>query len=363
MNNYDYFCYVGTYTSGGVITPEKKSEGIYVLGYNSSTGELEKLSSGHDKDNPSFLTISPNGKFLYSVGEIDDSRGGALSSYSINKSTGELTIINTIQSGSKGPCHVSTDKTGKLLLAANYAGGASTITSINEDGSLSSEIQVVQHQGSSIDPNRQMEPHAHSINVTPNNKFALVPDLGTDKVMIYKIDHDDNKLLPNDPSFGKTDPGMGPRHLEFHPNGKVLYVINEMGATITSFDFDQSSGELDPIQTISTVPDLEKMKSCADIHISSNGKFLYGSNRGHSNLAIFSVSEDGRNLTNSGYQSTLGETPRNFSIDPLGNYLLAANQDSGDIFTFKINQEDGTLEPTGAKIDIPYAVCIKFLKR
>lgn len=363
MSNYDFFVYIGTYTSAGVITSNIKSEGIYVLGYDSSTGDLTKLSSAYEKDNPSFVTISPDRKNLYSVGEIDDKRGGALSAYSINKNDGSLTIINTISSGSNGPCHLTTDKTGSSLLAANYAGGASTITSINKDGSLSDDIQVIQHEGSSVNPDRQMEPHAHSVNVSPNNKFALVPDLGTDKVMIYKIDHKSSRLVTNSPSFAKIDPGMGPRHLEFHPNGKVVYVINEIGATITLFDFDEEVGALSAIGTVTTLPEGFNHKSCADIHITDDGNFLYGSNRGHNSLAIFSVSDDGRKLTSVGHESTIGQTPRNFSIDPLGNYILAANQDSGDIFTFSINQNNGTLKHTGGKINIPYPVCIKFLKR
>jgi 6-phosphogluconolactonase len=363
MGSFNYYCYIGTYTVGGVVNSSKKSDGIYVLGYDSTTGNLTRISSTFEKDNPSFLSISPNGNFLYSVGEIDDSRGGALSAYEINHSTGGLEILNTISSGSKGPCHLSTDRTGTSLLAANYAGGASTITSINEDGSLSDDIQVIQHEGSSVNPERQMEPHAHSINVTPNNKFALVPDLGTDKIMIYSIDQVNSRLIPNNPSFAKVDPGMGPRHLEFHPNGNVVYVINEIGATITSFDIDNNSGEMSSIETISTLPDGYHQKSCADIHISSDGKFLYGSNRGHNSLAIFSVSSDGRKLSKLGYESTIGETPRNFSLDPEGNFLLAANQDTSNIYTFKVNREDGTLDQTGDKIEIPYPVCIKFLKR
>ena len=173
MNDFDYYAYIGTYTSGGVITPKLQSKGIYILGYDSSSGTFSQIGTAFEKDNPSFLAISPNGKNLYSVGEIDDKRGGALSAYSINDD-GSLSIINTISSGSNGPCHLSTDNDGALLLAANYAGGASTITSINGDGSLNENIQVVQHEGSSINPDRQMEPHAHSINVSPNNKFALV---------------------------------------------------------------------------------------------------------------------------------------------------------------------------------------------
>jgi len=363
MSDFDYYAYIGTYTSGGVITPKFQSKGIYILGYNSSNGVFSQLGTAFEKDNPSFISISPDGRNLYSVGEIDDKRGGALSAYSINKDDGSLSIINTISSGSNGPCHLSTDKDGKLLLAANYAGGASTIASINEDGSLDKDVQVIQHEGSSINPDRQMEPHAHSINVTPNNKFALVPDLGTDKIMIYKINHKNGKLEINDPSFAKVEPGMGPRHLEFHPNGKVVYVINEIGATITSFDFDEEVGVLDSIETISTLPDGISHKSCADIHITSDGNFLYGSNRGHDSLAIFKVLDNGRKLEKVGHESTLGKTPRNFSIDPLGNFIHAANQDSGDIFTFAINKNNGTLEYTGGKIDVPYPVCIKFLKR
>ena len=363
MENFDYFAFVGTYTAGNVVNENLNSKGIYILGYDSKTGKSEIINTAYEKDNPSFLALSPNGKYLYSVGEIDDKRGGALSAYEFNKNNGSLSIINSISTGSNGPCHLMTDLNGLILLAANYAGGASTLAKINNDGSLDEDVQVIQHVGSSINPERQMEPHAHSINVSPSGKFALVPDLGTDKVIVYKIDHDEKKLIPNDPSFAKVSPGMGPRHLEFHPNNKVVYVINELGATITIFDYDDTKGSLEEINTVSTLPLDFNHKSCADIHISEDGKYLYGSNRGHDSLAIYEVSSDGREITNIDFQSTLGKTPRNFAIDPKGNYLLAANQDSSDIFTFKINKDNGKLESTGFKIDIPYPVCIKFLER
>ncbi len=363
MNNFDHFAFIGTYTKGNVVNEGVESKGIYVLGYDSENGELSLLNTAFEKDNPSFLSISPDGKYLYSVGEIDDERGGALSSYLIEKETASLSIINSISTGSSGPCHLMTDSSGSILLVANYAGGASTLAKINDDGSLEEEVQVIKHQGSSINPERQMEPHAHSINISPSGKYALVPDLGTDKVIIYKIDMLSKKLIPNDPAFVKVAPGMGPRHLEFHPNGKVVYVIHELGAHISVFDFDDQDGKLIEIQSISTLPYLHDQKSCADIHISPDGKYLYGSNRGHDSLAIYKVSDDGRQLENIDYQSTLGKTPRNFAIDPNGNFLLAANQDSNDIFTFKINKGNGKLDPTGSKINIPYPVCIKFLER
>ena len=363
LDNFDYLAFIGTYTKGNVVNEGLSSKGIYILGYNSNSGELEKLNTAYEKDNPSFLSVSPNGKYLYSVGEIDDERGGALSSYLVDKENASLNIINSISTGSNGPCHLMTDASGSILLAANYAGGASTLAKINDDGSLNEDVQVIQHQGSSINPERQMEPHAHSINISPSGKYALVPDLGTDKVIIYKIDNESKKLLSNVPEFVKVTPGMGPRHLEFHPNGKVVYVIHELGANISVFDFDDQNGKLNEIQSISTLPKDYDQKSCADIHISPDGKYLYGSNRGHDSIAIYKVSNEGRKLENIDYQSTLGKTPRNFAIDPKGNFLLAANQDSSDIFTFKINKESGKLDPTGFKIDIPYPVCIKFLKR
>ena len=363
MNNFDHFAFIGTYTKGNVVHEGLKSKGIYILGYDSKSGELNLLNTAFEKDNPSFLSISPNGKYLYSVGEIDDERGGALSSYSIDKENASLSIINSISTGSSGPCHLMTNSSGSILLAANYAGGASTLAKINDDGSLDNEVQVIKHKGSSINPERQMEPHAHSINISPSGKYALVPDLGTDKVVIYEIDMLSKKLVPNDPSFVKVTPGMGPRHLEFHPNGKVVYVIHELEAHISVFDFDDQDGKLIEIQSISTLPPNHDQKSCADIHISPDGKYLYGSNRGHDSLVIYKVSNDGRQIENVDYQSTLGNTPRNFAIDPNGNFLLAANQDSSDIFTFKINKDNGKLDPTGSKINIPYPVCIKFLER
>ena len=244
LDNFDYLAFIGTYTKGNVVNEGLSSKGIYILGYNSNSGELEKLNTAYEKDNPSFLSVSPNGKYLYSVGEIDDERGGALSSYLVDKENASLNIINSISTGSNGPCHLMTDASGSILLAANYAGGASTLAKINDDGSLNEDVQVIQHQGSSINPERQMEPHAHSINISPSGKYALVPDLGTDKVIIYKIDNESKKLLSNVPEYAKVTPGMGPRHLEFHPNGKVVYVIHELGANISVFDFDEQIGKL-----------------------------------------------------------------------------------------------------------------------
>ena len=233
---------------------------------------------------------------------------------------------------------------------------------IRSDGGLASASDFVQHEGSSVHPRRQQGPHAHSANLDPANRFLLAPDLGMDKVMIYRLDLENGKLVANEPSHAPTTPGAGPRHLVFHPDGRYVYVINELGSTVTAFSYDADRGSLRELQSISTLPEgFSGDSTTADIHVHPNGGFLYGSNRGHDSIAIFGIDRNTGELSPRGHQSTLGNTPRNFAIHPSGEFLLAGNQDSDSIVIFRIDPRTGSLDTTGEAASVPMPVCIKFL--
>lgn len=349
------FAFVGTYTRDG-------SVGIYTYHYNAETGELSAVGSV-ESDNPSFLAIHPSGKYLYAVNEISEINGekaGAISAFAIADS-GELTPLNQQSVKGPGPCHLCIDATGKYALVANYGGGSVCVLPINEDGSLQEASDFIQHEGSSINERRQKEPHAHSINLDTQNRFAYVADLGMDKVLAYALNLETGKL--NLAQTISVTPGEGPRHFDFHPNGKNAYLINEIGNTVNAYNYDAATGALTETQSLTTLPsDFTETTHTADIHVSPDGKFVYGSNRGHDSIAIFAIAPDGT-LTSVGQEPTGGKNPRNFALDPSGNFLLAANQNTCNIVTFRINKENGTLEKTGAEVEVPWPVCIKFLQK
>jgi 6-phosphogluconolactonase len=351
--------YFGTYTRG-----DSGSEGIYVSRFNSESGELSAPELAVKTTNPSFVALHLTKPLLYAVSEVSGSNGkpaGAVSAFSIDKTSGKLTLLNSQPSGGAGPCHVSTDSKGLCLLVANYGAGSCASLGISVDGTLKPASSVIQHAGMSINQKRQREPHAHSANPGPNDRFAFVADLGIDKVQIYRLDPAAATL--KEAGFVKVVPGSGPRHFAFHPNGKNAYVINELALTITAFDFDPEKGTLTPIQNISTVPNNANRVglSTAEVQVHSSGKFVYGSNRGHDTIAAFKVGDDGK-LSLIEIEPIQGETPRNFGIDPSGNFLLAAGQKSGTISVFRINQETGELDFTGSKIEVGAPVCVKFFQ-
>ncbi len=316
--------------------------------------------------NPSFLALHPNHRFLYAVGEVADfggKRAGAVSALSIDPQTGKLTLLNQRSSGGDGPCHVVVDKAGKNALVANYGGGSVEPLPIQQDGRLSEASAFIQHQGSSVNPQRQKEPHAHSINLDAANRFAVVADLGLDKVFVYKFDSAKGSLAANDPPSVQVKPGSGPRHFAFHPSGRYAYVINEILCTVTAFSFDAEQGVLKEIQTVSTLPGEVKLDySTAEVQVHPSGKFLYGSNRGHDTIAVFGIDEKTGKLTYVENQPTQGKVPRNFGIDPTGQYLLAANQNSDTVAVFRIDPKSGALNPTGQIVEVPAPVCVKFLQ-
>ncbi|MDA1190894.1 MAG: lactonase family protein [Candidatus Poribacteria bacterium] len=354
----DLFVYVGTYT-------REDREGIYVYRMNQSDGSLTRVQAVGDVRNPSFVTIHPSGRYLYAVSEVADyngNRSGAIAAYSIHQVSGELTYLNRESAVGTGPCHVSVDSTGKNVLVANYGGGNVAVLPINTDGTVSKASEFIQHTGGSVNPNRQKEPHAHSINLDPTNRFAFVADLGLDKVMIYRFDAERGKLTPNNPPYAEVALGAGPRHFAFHPTGRFAYVINEIDCTMTAFRYDAEKGSLLTLQTLPTQPEGPgNGNSTADVHVSNDGRFLYGSNRGHDTIVIYELDPTAGTMKQVGLVSSGGKTPRNFGIDPSGKFLLAANQSSDNIVVFKINQTTGVPEPTGHSVEVPAPVCVKFL--
>ena len=352
----EYLAYIGTYTSLG-------AEGIYCYRFDMATGGLEYVNTTGAIDDPSFLDIAPSGKYLYAVcADFEAMTTGIIRAYSIDAATGELTLLNEQSSEGTGPCHVEVDQTSRYVLLANYGSGSVASYPIQEDGSLGKATGFVQHEGSSIDPERQQGPHGHSINIDPTNTFAFAADLGIDKVLAYRINHDDGSLTPADSPYTRTPPGGGPRHFAFHPNGRHAYLLNEMGSSVTALHYDSSRGMLNEIETLTTLPDdFDGVNHCADIHVSPDGQFVYASNRGHDSIAVFGIDQDTGGLSFVGRVSSGGETPRNFALDPSGTYMLVSNQDTGNILTYRINYDTGMPEPTGHEVDVPAPVCIKLL--
>lgn len=350
--NASYDLLIGTYTGSS------GSKGIYVYNFNSKTGEFSYKSEIDGVKNPSYLVISRNNRYVYSVNEVSP---GTISAFGFNANTGELTSLNQVSSGGNGPAYVTVDDANKFVYAGNYGSGSLSAIPVNKDGSLNGEIQVIQQEGSSIDKNRQGKPHVHAAVLSPDNRYLFTPNLGTDKVNIYKVDASNPQpLTPADPPFVSVKPGSGPRHIIFHPVAKFVYLIQEMGGMITAFDYED--GKLHEKQTVTMLSsDFKGKVGAADIHISPDGKFLYGSNRDDANeIVIYSIDKNGI-LKYVNRQSTLGKTPRNFAIDPSGNFLLVANQNSNEIVIFRRNQKNGLLIPTGQKIQIGSPVCLKFV--
>jgi len=357
-NHSECLVYFGTRTSA-------KSKGIYMCRLNNATGTLSSLGIAVETTDPAFLAIHPNHRFLYAVresGGFEGTPNGAVSAFSIDSTTGKLTLLNQQNSSGQGPCHLAVDRSGQCVLAANYGSGSVAAFPIRADGSLGAVAALLQHHGSGTDPKHQEGPHAHSVGFDVANRRAFCADLGLDKIFIYQLEPTTAALTTNDPPFAALKPGAGPRHFTFSPNGRHLYVINELNSTITAFDYDASHGALKESQTVSTLTDnFTAPNTAAEIAIHPGGKFLYGSNRGHDSIVVYAVDETTGKLTFVEHQSTLGKTPRAFGIDPSGNFLLAANQSSDNIVVFRIDPKTGRLKPTGQTLEIPTPVCVTFL--
>lgn len=347
--------FVGTYTVRG-------SKGIYAFDLNLSSGETTQPRLVAETLNPSFLAIHPTARFLYAVNELwGAGEEGTVSAFAIQPD-GNLQFLNRQPSEGKGPCHLTIDKTGKFTLVANYGSGSVAVLPILPDGRLGKATCSIQHEGKSVNPQRQEGPHAHSVNLDQANKFAIVADLGIDKLLVYRFNPAEGTLEPNDPPYVATAPGAGPRHVAFHPNGNFVYAINELNSTVTVYRYDPAKGTLTELQTVSTLPEgFRDTNTTAEVQVHPSGRFLYGSNRGHDSIAIFAIDGESGKLSLVGHQPTQGRTPRNFGIDPTGTYLLAANQDSDNIVVFKIDAQTGKLEATGRSVKVPAPVCVKFL--
>lgn len=355
-----YLVYVGTYTQEG-----STSKGIYAYRFDPTTTQLTAIGLAAETTNPSFLAVHPNHRFLYAVNEISNYKGeksGAVSAFAIDPATGKLTLLNQVASKGADPCYIMVDKSGKYVLVANYTGGSIAVFPVLPDGRLGVTSAFIQHVGHGTNPERQEGPHAHSIDLSQDNRFAIVDDLGLDETLVYKFDSTKGSLILNDPPFAKADPGAGPRHFALHPNGKFAYVVNEMGSTVSAFSYDGSAGALRPLQTISTFPkDFSGHNDDAEIEIDASGKFLYASNRGHDSIAAFAIDPEKGSLTLIEYAPTKGQTPRSFEISPGGAFLFAANEKSDNIVVFRVDSKTGRLTPTGKVLDVAEPVCVKFV--
>ena len=352
----EYFVYTGTYTRG-------PSKGIYLFRFQTTTGKLTPVGLAAETVSPSFLAIHPNHRFLYAVNEGDGA--GSVSAFSIDPKSGNLTLLNQAPSQGESPCHLALDATGKWLAVANYTSGHLAILSVGADGKLGGQpVAVVRNEGSGPNKSRQQGPHAHEVVFSADNRYLLLADLGLDKILVYRFDAGTGKITPNDPPSASVPPGAGVRHVAFHPNKKVLYAINELGNTITAFQYDAAKGALTPFQNISTLPDgFTGNSSTAEIAVNAAGTTVYGSNRGHDSIALFAIDPVKFTLTAKGHAPTLGRTPRHFTLDPSGAFLLAENQNTNNIALFHVHTSTGDLTPMKPPVvETPVPVCAVFLE-
>ena len=358
MKNTRYIAYVGTYTSSG------KSQGIYIFEMNPTSGELNLLGTSEKIENPSYQVIDNKIEFLYTVMETENFNGklsGAVAAFAIDRETGLLKFINSQPAEGRAPCHININKSRSHIFTANYREGIVSVFPLNSDGSICAASCVIEHKGSGPNKERQEKAHAHYVSLTPDEKYLCAVDLGIDKIMVYEFDSTTGKLHPSKHPEVNIRPGSGPRHMVFHQSGKFAYLINELSSDIVAYEYSSEEGKFNEIQYISTLPSVYKdFNNCAAIHISPDGKYLYGSNRGHDSIAIFSIDENTGKLELIETVSTQGSFPRDFQIDPTGKFLYAANQNSDSIVVFRILPESGIIEPTGEVINVPSPVCIKF---
>lgn len=353
----EYLVYVGTYT-------DHASKGIYAYRFDSSTGKLTSLGLAADAAEPSFLAVDSGGRFLYAVNEILRYNGqptGAVSAFAIQRETGKLSLLNQVSSHDEGPAHITLDRAGKYALVSNYTLGSVAVFPVLKDGRLGEATSFVQHKGSSVNPERQKGPHAHATALSPDNRFAVVADLGLDQLLVYGFDAAKGTLGPK-PQMVRAAPGVGPRHLVFSSDGRFLYVINELQSTVVTYSYNAATGALHEVQTISTLPmGFSGNSTAAEIEIHPAGKFLFASNRGDDSVAVFAIDSGAGTLTHVAAAPTGGKTPRNFAIDPTGSWLLAANQESDEIVVFRIDRKTGHLTPTGETLRVPSPACLKFV--
>ncbi len=362
--------YLGTYTepikfgTGKIL--EGKGEGIYRGTLNPANGEIHIEGLAVETVNPSYIAFSHNNSNLYAVNELKEFNyraSGAVSSFSYDDSNGKLNLLNQLPTQGTDPCHIVTDPTDSVVFVANFMSGSVAVYKTKKDGSLDGPTDFVQHSGASVDTFRQAGPHAHAVIFDSLDGLLYVPDLGLDKLLVYKVDIETGTVKERASLCTKTTPGSGPRHLEFHPSRRFAYLVNELDSTVAILGFDAQSGKLSFQECVPLLPpDFSGESTAADIHLSPSGEFLYCSNRGHDSIAAFRVDQVSGSLALVGHTSSGGQSPRNFAIDPSGTFLITANQDSDTLVTFRIDPVSGTLSPTGYTADAPTPVCIKFLK-
>ena len=351
--------YFGTYTG-------PRSQGIYVSRFDATTGRLSKPELAAATPSPSYLVVDPKARFLYAVNEVDAFQGekaGSVTAFAVDAATGRLSRLSDASTKGTGPCHLSLDRTGRHLLVANYGGGSVAVLPVREDGSVGPAVSFVQHTGHGADKERQEAPHAHDAAVDPGNRFAIVADLGLDKLLVYGFDPGTGALTPAPTAFVSSKPAAGPRHFDFHPNGRFVFSLNEMSLTLSSYLYDAARGTLAEVQTASTLPagvDVTPKMSGAEVRVHPSGRFVYASNRGPDSVAVFSVDPDKGTFRLVEVVPTGGKTPRNFTIDPTGAFLLAANQDSDSVVVFKIDPASGRLARTGTSVTVGTPVCVTF---
>lgn len=351
--------YIGTFSVRG-------SEGIYVYDWDLNTGQFQEIQTLSGRESPSFLTIHPNGKYLYSAnreGIVEGENWGSVSAYAIDQATGKLSVLNDRSAFGAGACHVNTDHTGRLLYVSNYGEGNFTVYPILENGRIGENKYNFQYEGRGPNANRQEKPHLHSAMPSPDNRYVFAADLGTDRLYAYRVKARRAKLKPAKTPWVEIEPGGGPRHFTFHPNGKWVYVAEELSAHVTAFQYNAGRGAMRKIQRLSTLPEgYDDPSFCADIHVHPNGRFLYVSNRGHNSLAIYRIDQQTGRLSLIDTPGVEGNWPRNFLISPDGRWCLVANERSDNIAVFSIDGESGKLTFTGRELNIPSPVCLKALK-
>lgn len=343
-----------------VASPSESDEnGIYSYRVDATTGELARVAATPAGENPSFLTVHPSREYLYAVDGVDD---GTALAFSIDRETGTLTELNRESSGDAGPCYCSVDTAGRYLLIAHYSGGSVSMVPIGANGRLGEPTDVIVHEESNAGPDQQTQPRPHSIVPGPENRFAYVPDLGTDRVVVYEIDGENGKLQPVVSHHVGLHEGAGPRHFDIHPDDRFAYLLNERDSTLTAFERDADAGTLVEIETVSTLPTgFDGYNATADVHVHSSGQWLYASNRGQDSIAVFEIDGESGCPRLVDHQSTRGEWPRNFALDPAGNFLFAENKDTNDIVVFRIDEETGQLAYAGETRDVPQPMCMAFL--
>lgn len=360
--------YVGTYTepilfgTGQVL--EGQGKGIHAFRLDPEAGTLTPHILTENVRNPSYLCLNRERTYLYCVNEYKEYEGkpsGGVSAFRIDQNDGSLTFLNSRPSRGTDPCHLIIDPTGRYVLIANFASGSTCVLPILPDGSLGEESDFVQHEGSSVHPVRQTGPHAHAVEFSSDGRFAYVPDLGMDEVIVYAFDAAAGTLSVADVPKVKVAPGAGPRQLVMHPKGGFAYLINELDSTMTAYAHDAASGALTALQTLPTLPeDFSGHSSCAEVQITPDGRFLYGSNRGHNSLAIYAIDSATGLMTPVGWEPSGGEIPRNFEVDPSGRTICIANQDTSNLVLFRIDQETGKLRRYGTEAEAGTPICVRF---